>query len=120
MAEKSDVLSDECENLAIQGKLKTRWSMNIDPLNVLSEYPRPQFIRNRWKCLNGLWDYKILSKDIQKVDVFDGQILVPYPLESPLSGVGQILKPKEIFVYRRFFIIPTDWRTMILFFISER
>lgn len=109
MANADDVINDDFDGSEEQPKLSTRWSKNIDPLSVLSEYPRSQFIRNKWKSLNGFWDYKILSKDGQKIENFDGQILVPFPLESPLSGVGQILKPKEILVYRHFFYIPNEW-----------
>ena len=65
----------------------TRWVSEIDPENPLPEYPRPQLKRKDWINLNGLWDYAIRPKDEKLVKKFEGKILVPYPIESALSGV---------------------------------
>lgn len=71
----------------------------------LSEYPRPQFRRDSYLCLNGEWEYAIRkSPDIP--DVYDGNILVPYPPESPASGVGRVLGKGEWLIYRRAFTLP--------------
>ena len=69
--------------------------MNKQPLN---DYPRPQFYRDSYKCLNGYWDYKI-SKNPEIPRDFDGKILVPYSPESKLSEVNHILQPDEYLFY---------------------
>jgi beta-galactosidase/beta-glucuronidase len=84
----------------------TRWAKDISPTNALKEYPRPQLIRTNWTNLNGLWDYAITTKDAAKPTSFDGQILVPYPLESALSGVKRALQPNQNLWYKRSFEKP--------------
>lgn len=73
----------------------------------LEEYPRPQWKRNSYLCLNGLWDYRI-QKEKEIPSNYDGRILVPYPLESDNSLVKKELKKGEYLIYRRFFSIPKD------------
>lgn len=91
-------------------KIKTAWAEKIDPSNVLPEYPRPIMERDKWQNLNGLWDYAILPVGHQKPQTFDGKILVPFAVESSLSGVQKELgKGKELW-YRRTFTIPSDWK----------
>lgn len=68
-------------------KIKTVWAEKIDVKNVLPEYPRPIMERPEWMNLNGRWDYSILQVGMPEPVTFDGQILVPYPVESSLSGV---------------------------------
>ena len=68
-------------------RIRTQWGEKLDPQNVLPEYPRPQMVRGDWQNLNGLWDYAILPIG-QTPDKFQGQILVPFAVESSLSGVG--------------------------------
>src|SRR6266404_9369766 len=68
-------------------QLPTKWSKDVSPANALTEYPRPQMARNEWTNLNGLWNYAITDSTIYRPNHFDGKILVPYPLESALSGV---------------------------------
>ena len=70
-----------------KGQLMTRWAKDVSPDNVLPEYPRPQMVRKDWQNLNGLWDYAIRPKDEPKPEKWDGKILVPFPVESALSGV---------------------------------
>jgi hypothetical protein len=89
--------------------LSTRWATDVSPDNAWPQYPRPTLQRDRWLNLNGLWDYTILSPNTIKAD-FDGKILVPYPVESSLSGVGRRLAPDESLVYWRTFDLPQDWR----------
>ncbi|MCG3224721.1 MAG: hypothetical protein H7647_09665, partial [Candidatus Heimdallarchaeota archaeon] len=65
----------------------TKWAEEIDSEIPLLDYPRPQYVRDGdWLNLNGLWDYAIRKKKIKAVSKFDGKILVPFPLESALSG----------------------------------
>ena len=92
-------------------KIKTVWTEKIDPNNVLPEYPRPIMERDKWQNLNGLWDYAILPMGQQEPQTFDGKILVPFAVESSLSGVQKKLgKEKELW-YRRTFTIPSDWKS---------
>lgn len=92
-------------------KIKTVWAEKIDPNNVLPEYPRPIMERDKWQNLNGLWDYAILPMGQQEPQMFDGKILVPFAVESSLSGVQKELgKEKELW-YRRTFTIPSDWKS---------
>ena len=64
----------------------TKWSQDVDPLKPWLQYPRPDMVRNAWINLNGLWDFAITQKGI-KPEKWDGSILVPYPVESAISGV---------------------------------
>ena len=77
----------------------------------MPEYPRPIMERDKWQNLNGLWDYAILPMGQQEPQTFDGKILVPFAVESSLSGVQKELgKEKELW-YRRTFTIPSDWKS---------
>ncbi len=88
------------------GKLRTtRWSSLVTPENVWREYPRPAFARKGWICLNGLWEYAFTGEE-EAPSRFDGQILVPFSPEAPLSGVERQLKPEEFLWYRRRFSLP--------------
>ncbi|MHA1668038.1 MAG: glycoside hydrolase family 2 protein [Candidatus Heimdallarchaeaceae archaeon] len=97
-------------------ELPSRWYEAVDSTASLPEYPRPQFRRKAWLNLNGLWDYVVLPKKagFEGVKVFEGQILVPFCLESALSGVTKPLKAKEKLWYRRFFLLPEAWRGLDL------
>ena len=76
-------------------KIKTRWAADVNPSSVLSEYPRPIMERADWQNLNGLWDYAIAPQSAACPAEFDGEILVPFPVESSLSGVMKHLGPKN-------------------------
>lgn len=93
----------------VKGHIMTRWAKEVSPENPLPEYPRPQMVRDRWMNLNGLWEYAIVSREQQEVKVYDGNILVPYPIESALSGVKRPLLPSERLHYRRTFKQPEAW-----------
>src|SRR5437016_12422078 len=69
------------------GPLVTRWAKEVSPRNAHPEYPRPQMVRKEWLNLNGLWDLAIAAKDAPEPESFTNQILVPFPIESALSGV---------------------------------
>src|SRR5947209_1228176 len=62
--------------------LMTKWGKQVTPQNAWQEYPRPQLVRPRWMNLNGLWDYAITRRDGEKPEKWDGQILVPFCIES--------------------------------------
>lgn len=86
--------------------VQTRWAKDVSPSNVLPEYPRPQMVRSNWVNLNGLWDYAITAKDAAQPTAWEGKILVPYPIESALSGVKKVLQPTEHLWYMRRFNKP--------------
>jgi len=79
----------------VPGKMMTRWGREVTPKKVWPEYPRPQFKRTDWQNLNGLWDYAISAKDASQPADWAGKILVPFAVESTLSGVGHLLSPDE-------------------------
>lgn len=91
------------------GPLMTRWAKDVSPKNALPEYPRPQMVREQWLNLNGLWDYAITAKDAAVPEKYDGKILVPYPVESALSGVMKRVDEKSRLWYRRVFETPQKW-----------
>ncbi|MDR1153655.1 MAG: beta-galactosidase [Bacteroidales bacterium] len=90
-------------------KIKTKWASEINVARVLPEYPRPIMERQEWANLNGLWDYAILpaGDDFQKPD---GKILVPFAVESSLSGVGKKVGKEHVLWYSRSFSIPAAWK----------
>src|SRR6266850_4419174 len=91
------------------GRLKTRWAADVSPKNAHQEYPRPQLVRKDWLNLNGLWDLAIVSKESGKPEAFQTQILVPFPVESALSGVMKMVSENERLWYRRTFEVPRKW-----------
>ena len=91
-------------------KITTQWSANVNPLNPLPEYPRPQMVRDNWKSLNGLWDYSITTSAEPMPKSFQGKILVPFAVESALSGVGKNVGPDNILWYRTKFTLPSIFR----------
>ncbi len=101
-----------------EGPLKTRWAKDVSPRNAHSEYPRPQMVRKEWINLNGLWELAIVSKDAEKPTAFEHQILVPFPVESALSGVMKPVTENERLWYRRTFELPKKWigRRVLLHF----
>ena len=91
-------------------KIKTAWAEKVDPANPLSEYPRPQLVREQWQNLNGLWDYSILQRGNNFPEKFDGKILVPFPIESSLSGVQKKVGDSNELWYQRTFTVPANWK----------
>src|SRR5690242_877290 len=97
----------------VEGRLMTRWAKEVSPDKSLPEYPRPQMVRKDWLNLNGLWNYTITERD-QRLNeandqLFVGKILVPFPIESALSGVMKPLDENHKLWYQRTFTIPNDW-----------
>lgn len=89
-------------------RIITVWGENLDPADVLPEYPRPQMVREHWMNLNGLWEYAITP--IESVpEEMDGHILVPFAVESALSGVGRAVTENDALWYSREITIPKDW-----------
>ncbi len=93
-----------------KGPLQTRWAKEVSPKNAHPEYPRPQFVREDWLNLNGLWDLAIVPRDLKQPEAFPMRILVPFPVESALSGVMKRVTENERVWYRRTFEIPRGWR----------
>ena len=91
-------------------KIMTDWAAKIDPTNVLPEYPRPQMERAQWQNLNGLWDYAVTAKEGIKPSQYDGKILVPFAIESALSGVGRSFTENDALWYSREFSVPKEWK----------
>ena len=81
--------------------LHTRWAADVSPDRVLPEYPRPQLTRAAWVNLNGPWDYAIRDSSAPPPAAFDGTILVPFPVESQLSGVTRVVTPAQRLWYHR-------------------
>ena len=83
----------------------TPWGEALDREHPLPEYPRPQLRRNSYLNLNGIWEYAI-TKTAEKPAAMQGEIVVPFSPEAPLSGVGHILQPDEYLWYRRSVTLP--------------
>ncbi|MBE7325045.1 DUF2804 family protein [Nocardioides sp. Y6] len=87
--------------------LTTPWGDSLDPTAVLPEHPRPQLVREAWTSLNGHWDHAFTPASQTTAPTrWDGHILVPFPPEAPLSGVGRVLQPTEALWYRRTVTVP--------------
>lgn len=92
-------------------KIRTAWADKIDVANVHPEYPRPIMEREQWQNLNGLWDYAIKKRGEATPSSFDGKILVPFAIESSLSGVGKTVGEENELWYRHSFSVPEAWGT---------
>jgi len=93
----------------VEGTIMTRWAREVSPENVLPEYPRPQMVRSDWMNLNGLWEYAIQPREESAPETYDGAILVPFPVESALSGVKKRVGQENRLWYRRRFRVPETW-----------
>ena len=91
-------------------RIQTKWAAQIDTNNILSQYPRPIMEREEWLNLNGLWNYAIVPAGSPAPNSYDGQILVPFAIESSLSGVGKRLGEEDELWYQRFFEMPSSWK----------
>ena len=89
--------------------IRTQWFDKVDRRLPLAEYPRPQFERKDWICLNGEYDYAVTSDTADAPKKYDGKILVPFSVESELSGVGKALLPEQRLWYRRKFTVGKEF-----------
>ena len=90
----------------VPGRITTPWAQHVDPVHPLPEYPRPQMVRGEWENLNGLWEYAIVPKDQDEPVGYQGKILVPFAIESALSGVGKTVGKDSTLWYRTNFVLP--------------
>lgn len=94
----------------VPGRLTTTWGDQVTPDNAWREYPRPQFVRESWANLNGLWDYAVTRRTAPAPTVYEGKILVPFAVESALSGVARKFTPDDRLWYRRTWTVPAAWQ----------
>jgi beta-galactosidase/beta-glucuronidase len=86
----------------IKDRIVSPWAEKVNVNAPLPEYPRPQLVRsNNWKNLNGLWNYAIVPKQQQGAVKYEGQILVPFAVESALSGVGRTVGKDSLLWYQQ-------------------
>ena len=93
----------------VEGNIMSPWAEKVDPSSVHAEYPRPQMVRGQWMNLNGLWDYAIAPCGAETFEP-QGRILVPFAVESALSGVGRRVGSGNELWYERTFIVPSSWK----------
>jgi hypothetical protein len=91
------------------GPLQTPWAAEVSPTNALPDYPRPQMVRADWMTLNGLWDFAVTPDPAERPASYAGKILVPFPIESALSGVMRDLDEQHLLWYHRTFSVPPAW-----------
>lgn len=94
----------------VEGRIATSWAKEVKAETPLPEYPRPQMVRDAWMNLNGLWDYAIKPRETADVAAYDGRILVPFAIESSLSGVGKTVGKENVLLYRRTVTLPAAFR----------
>ena len=94
----------------VGSRIKTKWASQIDVNNVLPEYPRPIMKRSEWQNLNGLWNYAILPVGQKEPAKYDGEILVPFAVESSLSGIQKMLGKDNELWYQCEFNVPSNWK----------
>lgn len=87
-------------------QILTPWGEALNRNNPLPEYPRPQFERDSFLSLNGVWEYSIYKTQSERPENSDGEIVVPFSPESVLSGVNRIVMPDDTLYYKRSFTIP--------------
>ena len=90
--------------------IRTQWAEEVSPANAHPEYPRPQLARSEWQSLNGMWEYAVTPAGTESFPGPDGGILVPFCIESSLSGVGRTITADDALWYRRTFRVPHSWR----------
>jgi beta-galactosidase/beta-glucuronidase len=96
---------------AVSGRISSPWAEKVNASAPLPEYPRPQMVRDKWQNLNGLWQYAILPKSQETIpSSFDGKILVPFAVESSLSGVGKTVGKDSVLWYQRNISVPASFK----------
>ena len=102
----------------VPDSMLTEWGEKLKPESTWQEYPRPSLKREKWINLNGLWNYAITPNSENSVPTsWSSEILVPFAIEAPLSGVGELLKPNEALWYQRSFLLDSksDGRLLLHF-----
>lgn len=95
----------------IKDRIVTQWADKVDPKAPLPEYPRPLMVRsNNWMNLNGLWSYSITEKSQNEPSNYEGSILVPFAVESALSGVGRTVGKDSLLWYKNTINIPSSMK----------
>jgi len=96
----------------VPGRIVSPWAEKVNPAKPLPEYPRPQMVRANWENLNGLWEYSVQPRSQQETmpTSFSGKILVPYPIESALSGIGKTVGQDSVLWYSKAISIPAKLR----------
>lgn len=104
--------AQEADWQPVAGKIMSSWAAQVDPEAPLPEYPRPHMVREDWQNLNGLWEYAVVPKAGQDgiPSAFQGQILVPFAIESALSGVGQRVGEDNVLWYKQTVKVPSKIR----------
>lgn len=93
----------------IKDRIVSPWAEKVNPAAPLPEYPRPQLVRNNnWKNLNGLWEYAIIPENQQEPAKYQGHILVPFAVESALSGVGKTVGKDSVLWYKNIITLPAS------------
>ena len=96
---------------AVPGHIMTPWAVDVNPEKVWQEYPRPQMVRNEWINLNGLWDFAIVfGTNNNPAQRYNHKILVPFCVESALSGIKESVTGSQEMMYRRYINIPESWK----------
>jgi len=86
--------------------LMTVWGEEMTPETAWPLHPRPNLERTSWQNLNGLWDYAVTAINApEQPEVWEGKVLVPFAMESALSGVGRLIEPDEAIWYHRTFAV---------------
>jgi len=91
----------------VPGHLMTKWAKEVTPENVHQEYPRPMMVRDNWQNLNGLWDFTFSRQD-RNHKGYDRKILVPFPIESALSGLKETVGALKRSWYKRTFKLESN------------
>lgn len=96
----------------IRDRIVTSWAEKVDPEAPLPDYPRPQLVRiQNWKNLNGLWSYAITAVNQKEPFKYQGDILVPFAVESALSGVGRTVGKDSVLWYKHTITVPAALRS---------
>lgn len=113
-AQPPDEVSDRVASFEpLDPRMQTPWTDDVDPRNPRPEYPRPQLTRQRWRSLNGVWEFAPVGADEDPPigETLSEDVLVPFPVESPISGIG---RHEPRMWYRRTVSIPDDWSERVL------
>ena len=91
-------------------RISTKWAADVNPEKPWNVYPRPVMERSAWENLNGLWQYAIVPANDAEPEEWQGEILVPFAVESSLSGVGRNVGRDNALWYQRTFAVPSSWK----------